>query len=122
MVLRKSFVAALFAPLIGACSDGEAGQGLPPAFAFETFCAATCEAKAALMCPNDPSAEVCEDRCVSRLPTEGSPCYDEEIAILHCQFRNKARAFECDHAGKSAPVPDVCEEEIRQAVINCVGL
>ena len=130
MVFGKSFVALVrllltalvFALVVGACSDGEAGQGLPPAFELDTFCAATCEAKAHLKCPNDPTVEVCEDRCVRQLPTEGSSCYEEEIAILHCQFRNKGRVFECDHAGKSAQAADVCDEEIRQAVINCGGL
>jgi len=131
MHLSKSFaclvttlgLVALLAPVtLAACSDGEAGHGRPPAFELESYCAATCEAKADLKCPNDPTVEVCEDRCVSQLPTQGSSCYDEEIAILDCQFKNQDHVFECDHAGKSAQVADVCDEEIRQAVINCGGL
>jgi len=126
MNARKLFVGlvALLPTLLPspACSDGEAGRDERPRFELDTFCAATCGAKAALGCPNDPDLEVCEDRCVSQLPTEGSSCYDEEIAILHCQFSNKDRVFKCGHAGKSTEVADVCDEEIRQAVINCGGL
>lgn len=96
---------------------------MPSPFELETFCAATCEAKAALNCENDPSQDLCETRCLrQQLPTEGSRCYAEEIAILACQYQNRWVAFECDHAGKSAQAADVCDEEIRQAVINCGGL
>ena len=105
-----------------ACSDGEAGSGRPP-LDLETYCVGTCEAKAALGCEKDPSQELCEARCLSQpLPAEDSPCYEEEIAIVHCQYENRDAAFECDFAGKSADAVDVCDEERREAVINCGGL
>jgi len=147
-MLALSRLSWVYVPLAlaaaGACADGEAGFGADDdasggssgtgaggtggsgggqPLVLETFCEDTCEAQQALECENDPSREVCVTRCLHQpLPEPGDDCFEEEMAVLNCQYEHRETAFQCDFAGKTEAAAGVCSEEIMQAVVECGGL
>lgn len=118
---RLGCILALLLPGLS-CSDGETGSGVQ-VLDLQTYCEGTCEARTELQCDRDPTRELCESRCLMQpFPEPGADCYEETLAILHCEYENRDSAFECNHSGRSEPANDTCAAEYMRAAVNCGGL